>query len=459
MRIVTWNVNGIRRIHREYQKRGLNTFPELLEHLGGDIICLQELKAERSTIDPAYVNVPGWRSYFTFPVDKKAYSGVAIYVRNPYRPVTVETALCAPDYASNSPAFVQTEDMIGCYPINISINEARNIDREGRVVMLDFGSFVLIGTYCPAGAESEDRIAYRRLWWRALFERCQRLITAGRSIIMIGDLNVNCHSQDTVEADEDEYKYENLGPVGKTFYRILHGTPASSEEILTQNGAEAFMVDATRHYHPDREKMFSCWSVKLAARAGNHGSRIDYVLVSTGLLKYTLASDVQPDVHGSDHCPVYADLDPSLHLSVASENDKEMSNFTASQATLSNTFFKKEDKLEASPSPKRSISTVHATPGQSPKNVQGPVKKAQKTLTGFFTSTPAAVAPASVPVAHKPAIERSQSIEKRIEVSNAFSSMFQKPETPLCTGHQKPAKLQVCLPSTTLTEENKEERA
>ena len=185
MRIISWNVNGVRRIHREYHRRGITTFGELLNYLNGDIICIQELKAEKATIDPSYVNVPGWRSYFTFPVDKKAYSGVAIYVREQYKPIKVETAVCAPDYASNSPTFVEDATMIGGYP-DISIVDARLIDREGRVVVLDFGTLIMIGTYCPAGAETEDRMIYRRLWWRALSERCSNLKKAGREIMMLG---------------------------------------------------------------------------------------------------------------------------------------------------------------------------------------------------------------------------------------------------------------------------------
>lgn len=265
MRIVTWNVNGIRRVHRDFIRQGTKkSFLDLLERLEGDIICIQELKSEKSTMDPVYVNVPGWRSYFSFPVDKKAYSGVAVYVREYYKPIKVETAICGPAYDR----FFELEnaEFIGGYPKQISTVEARQVDREGRAVVLDFGGFVMIGTYCPAGAESEERIAYRRLWWRALDERRRNLVSMGRQVILTGDLNVHCDALDQVDADEEEYKPDKLGPVGSTFYRLLHGMsvlensdenlPSTEPEQITTDQTGVF-VDLSRHFFPEREKMFT----------------------------------------------------------------------------------------------------------------------------------------------------------------------------------------------------------
>lgn len=273
MRIVTWNVNGIRRVHRDLQRQGKRTWLACLEDLDGDLVCIQELKSERATMDPIYVDVPGWRSYFSFPVDKKAYSGVAIYVRDRYRPVRVETAICGPAYDRYFE--LDRTDTIGGYPSDISILEARQVDREGRAVVLDFGGFVLIGTYCPAGAESEERVAYRQLWWRALDERCRNLIRSGREVILTGDLNVNCAAIDQVEADVEEYEYPKLGPVGKTFYRLLHGTPAGTRDagdVAVPIGLEpdpgatdGIFVDLSRHYFPDREGMYTVSRISAAS--------------------------------------------------------------------------------------------------------------------------------------------------------------------------------------------------
>lgn len=252
MRIVTWNVNGIRRIHKDLVRQGkAASFLDILHYLEGDIICIQELKSERATFDPVYVNLPGWRSYFSFPVDKKAYSGVAIYVKDRFLPLKVETAICGPAYDQ----FFALDDptLIGGYPTQVSVVEARQIDREGRAVVLEFGGFILIGTYCPAGAESDDRVAYRQLWWRALDERCRNLVSAGREIVLTGDLNTHCHPIDMVDADVKEYTYEKLGPVGKTFLGLLHDDSREPQSTLKPS----IFVDLTRKFNPTREKMFT----------------------------------------------------------------------------------------------------------------------------------------------------------------------------------------------------------
>lgn len=264
MRIVTWNVNGIRRIHREFARQGTPSFGDLLNHLKGDIICLQELKSEKATFDPAYVNIPGWRSYFSFPVDKKAYSGVAIYVKDCYLPLKVETAICGPAYDQ----FYSLDDLdlIGGYPTQISIVEARQLDREGRTVVLDFGGFVMIGSYCPAGADSDERVAYRRLWWKAMNERCRNLVAAGREVILTGDLNTHCYAIDMVEADPSEYTLETLGPVGKIFLGLIHERedclscttdPLIGQADLNASLGQSIFVDLTRKFNVQREKMFT----------------------------------------------------------------------------------------------------------------------------------------------------------------------------------------------------------
>lgn len=272
MRIVTWNVNGIRRINREFNRQGKPSFSDLLIHLEGDIICLQELKSEKASFDPAYVNVPGWRSYFSFPIDKKAYSGVAIYVKECYLPLKVETALCGPAYDQFYD--LDSTEHIGGYPRQISVMEARQLDREGRTVVLDLGGFVLIGAYCPAGAESEDRLAYRRLWWKAMNERCRNLVAAGREVILAGDLNTHCYPLDMVEAVSSEYILETLGPVGKLFLGLIHNDEddvknhsdvASFSKKIESELGEAVFVDLTRRFNPDRERMFTvCNLVKVS---------------------------------------------------------------------------------------------------------------------------------------------------------------------------------------------------
>ena len=514
MRLVSWNVNGIRRIVKDQERRGLHGFADILDNLGGDLICIQELKSERATFDPAFVDVDGWRSYFTFPVDKKAYSGVAIYLKDGYKPVSVETALCAPSYDrigfdnDGSDA-----SCIGGYPWQMSVQDQRTVDKEGRCLVLDLGGFVLFGLYCPAGAESDERVAYRQLFWRALDARLRNLVKAGREVVVMGDLNVLCSAIDSAEADPQEYHYDQLGPVSRTFRNLtnegvsaLDNSGSIMSTLVPMSGSKAIYKDLQRHFHPDREGMYTCWSVKLAARAGNHGSRIDYVLATTSLLPYCTAADIRPDIQGSDHCPVYADLEldkvePSLLVTIADTDDVKETNYVSTQRKLTSLFAKAPKPTEQSTEPSLSQLKRKESSTTGDQEVTNP-KPAKRNITSFFsqiaptnttssankttaassttskvgpthpsspsrsiaTNTSPAASPAqskpqrpptqtpptkSASQSSTPALaakarvhERTDTIEQRFATAAAFQSLFTKPEVPTCSGHSLPAKLQ-----------------
>ncbi|ORY74344.1 Endonuclease/exonuclease/phosphatase [Protomyces lactucae-debilis] len=431
MKLLSWNINGIRRIHADYKRRqppGKPTsFAALLHNLDADIICLQELKSERAHIDPSYVDVDGYRSFFTFPIDKKAYSGVAIYVKHPFAPIRVETALCSPSYDS----FKEDPMAIGGYPSSITQAEARKLDREGRILLLDFGAFILLGTYCPAGAESDDRVAFRRLWWKALNERCRNLVAAGRQVVLLGDLNVHCFPQDTVDADVDEYTPETLGPVGQCFRRL------TADDGHLYGSEPRIFLDTARLLYPEREGMYTCWSVRLAARQGNYGSRIDFVLITEGLRPFLSIADTLPDIHGSDHCPVYATLSlttgEGATLQVSTVADNVDPGISSAQQKLS-AFFKKR----SSPPP---IAAAASPPSLKRKtsSIGGSGKKSQATLSAFLTGSSSKVVKEQEEVwqTFDPG-----AAEQASQTKQQFSSLFSKPVVPVCSGHQLPAKRQ-----------------
>lgn len=217
------------------------------------------------------------------------------------------------------------------------------------------------------------------------------------------------------------------------------------------------------------------------------------MLATEDLLPYVTASDTRPDIHGSDHCPVYAQLDlasssPPLEVSQAKEWESSgtSSNFTSSQKTLSATYFQRQVPKTAFgvEAPYKETQVSEDVIRQSPTSVAQKRKadvlireprKAQKSIAAFFTSkSPDGLnqggSPTTVPASDdtttttsrdssptkagtlmcsagrlsnvRPETERAHSIEKRIEVSNAFATLFTKPEIPLCAGHSKPARLQ-----------------
>lgn len=227
--------------------------------------------------------------------------------------------------------------------------------------------------------------------------------------------------------------------------------------------------------------------MKLAARAGNYGTRIDFVLATQALLAYVTNSDTLPDIHGSDHCPVFADFDlalPQDPLRVSEPSAFEKggySNITTSQKTLSADYFRKQNvsilptaikaaqpvltPLSKIPANSSNTSIGNKRKPTTPDN-KTDAKKAQKTLASFFakkdilsestvTTSPVDIksedsrvtnTEADCPMAILPwpdlGSEHAQNIEKRIEASNAFASLFTKPEVPVCDGHHLPAKLQ-----------------
>ena len=128
----------------------------MFDTLDADIICFQELKLQKKDLKDEMVLVPGFHSFFTFPKHRKGYSGVGIYTRNSKcNPVKAEEGITGHlDSPSGSPYIeLPVEERIGGYP-SITREDALVLDSEGRCLLLDFGGFVLIGTYCPAATDS-----------------------------------------------------------------------------------------------------------------------------------------------------------------------------------------------------------------------------------------------------------------------------------------------------------------
>ncbi|KAG8947017.1 Class II abasic (AP) endonuclease, partial [Tulasnella sp. 408] len=174
------------------------------------------------------------------------------------------------------------------------------IDYEGRALVVDFGLFVLINVYCPAET-SDSRLSFKMNFHRLLEKRVRSLITEGREVILVGDINI---AATPLDHGEGALASRQIG-----FYD--HPPRAWYKSFLEPDGP---MVDAVRQCHPGREGMYTHWSTLLSARGSNYGSRIDYILITKGLLPWFKFGDIQADVLGSDHCPVYIDLHDEIVL-------------------------------------------------------------------------------------------------------------------------------------------------
>jgi exodeoxyribonuclease-3 len=254
MRIVTWNVNGL----RAALGKG---FLDFCGEADADVYCVQETKMQRGQAD---VELPGYAEYWNSAV-KKGYSGTACFSR----------ALPLGD----------------AYDI-----DAEGHDTEGRSITLEYGNFYLVNEYTP-NARNADEGAPVRLGYRLEWEDARRAYIEGldakKPVILCGDLNV-AHR---------EIDLKNPGP--------NRGRAGFTDEERAKFSAllEAGFTDAFRFLYPEREGAYTWWSYRFGARANNAGWRIDYFIVSNRIAGLVRDVVILNQVQGSDHCPVLLDID------------------------------------------------------------------------------------------------------------------------------------------------------
>ena len=260
MRVVSWNVNGI----RACAKKG---FADFLARAGADIVGVQEVRALPEEIPEAARAPAGWHTVFV-PAERRGYSGVGLYSR--LAPEKVETAL----------------------------DEAR-FDVEGRYVAVHFrsarGRFAVVNVYFPKGDgpnRDNSRVPYKLDFYDAVFRRVQRM-RRRCPVLVIGDYNTAHRAIDLARPKANE---KNSGFL-----------PEERAEI--DRWLAAGWVDAFRALHPDEPDRYSWWSQRGGARERNVGWRIDYVLASPAAMKRVSQAFIWPDERGSDHCPVGVDID------------------------------------------------------------------------------------------------------------------------------------------------------
>lgn len=253
MKLVSWNVNGIRATMKKDFIKSFNS-------LKPDVLCLQETKAQDDQVLEALAELDG-HHIFSHCAEKKGYSGTAIISKT--EPLQVFSG----------------------------IKQAEH-DTEGRVLTAEFKDFYLVDVYTPNSGEELKRLDYRSRWDKAFLKYCKKL-EAHKPVVICGDLNV-AHQEIDIARPKENYN-KSAGYTQK--------------EI---DGFDALMaagfVDTWRHQHPDEVK-YSWWSFRAGARPKNIGWRIDYFLVSSALKKQIRQTDIYNEIHGSDHCPVSLTLD------------------------------------------------------------------------------------------------------------------------------------------------------
>lgn len=252
MKIVSWNVNGIRAVHQKGFKKNIHD-------INPDILCLQEVKAFPDQLAPEVRDIPGYVATW-HPAKRPGYSGVATFTR------------AAP---------VSTRLSLG---VNV-------FDIEGRVVISEFDRFVLFNIYFPNGQKDDDRLQYKMDFYDTFLEVANRYVRDGQHVIVCGDVNTAHREIDLTHPKANE-KYSGFLPMERAWI-----------DKFISNG----YVDVFRHYEQGPEH-YTWWSYRQNARQKNVGWRIDYFFVSKGFLPETLACYHLPEVMGSDHCPVVLEI-------------------------------------------------------------------------------------------------------------------------------------------------------
>ena len=249
MKLVSWNVNGIRACITK-------GFEDFFSQIDADIFCVQETKCQEGQVD---LQFRGYESYWN-SAEKKGYSGTAIFTRK--KPVSVK------------------------YGIGIEEH-----DKEGRVITLEFEDFYLVNVYTPNSKRGLERLAYRQIWEDEMRRFLLELNTR-KPVIMCGDLNV-AHKEIDLKNPKT-----NRGNAGFT---------DEEREKMTELLQSGF-VDTFRYLYPDKTDAYTWWSYMGRAREKNVGWRIDYFITSKDIENKIKEAKIYPEIMGSDHCPVELDI-------------------------------------------------------------------------------------------------------------------------------------------------------
>ena len=302
MRILTFNVNGIRKLRQYRPFYQYKDWKAALDHFESDIICFQETKLTKQSFGADIALVDGYDSYFSIARNTGlGYSGVVTYLKKGIVPLAAEEGLSGRLATSTGNG---GRNAVLPHPEldDMTDTEIMTLDSEGRTVILEFNEFILINVYCPHQA-SADRLEFKKGFLDILYRRIMALHRAGKSVILLGDINI-AHKEidhcDVLKSNRDNC-LENYSdhPCRQWFSRLIDPRAGG-------------MVDLFRHFYPTAAKAYTCWNTLTNARPANFGTRIDYILASQGLVDRVSDCQHQTDMQGSDHCPVVADVNIDL---------------------------------------------------------------------------------------------------------------------------------------------------
>ena len=249
MKIISWNVNGLRAIIKK-------DFAAQLKSIDADVFCFQETKAQDDQVAEAMSAITGYHLYYA-SAERKGYSGTAMLCKE--EPLSVTRGIGIAEH-----------------------------DTEGRVITAEFPQYYVIDVYVPNSGAELARLDYREEWDKALFDYLKKL-EQHKPVVICGDFNV-AHEPIDIARPKENYNKS----AGYTQKEI------DGMDRFLQGG----FTDTFRHFYPDLKDAYSWWSYRFNAKAKNLGWRIDYFLISNMLVPQLKEAFILKEIEGSDHCPV-----------------------------------------------------------------------------------------------------------------------------------------------------------
>ncbi|AJY74984.1 exodeoxyribonuclease III [Paenibacillus beijingensis] len=249
MKLVSWNVNGL----RACVKKG---FYDYFNETDADIFCVQEIKLQEGQIGMEHGEE--YASYWNYAL-KKGYSGTAVFTK--------------------------------IKPLSVRYGIEEDHEPEGRIITMEFDSFYLVNVYTPNAKRDLSRLAYR-LEWEERFRAYVGQLDADKPVIICGDLNV-AHQE--IDIKNAKSNHGNSG-----------FTPEERDKMTRL--LDAGFIDTFRYFYPDRTDAYSWWSNMPKVRERNVGWRIDYFLASSRLAPFLVDAKIDSHIFGSDHCPVILEM-------------------------------------------------------------------------------------------------------------------------------------------------------
>ena len=249
MKLISWNVNGLRAVFNK-------GFEDFFNKINADIFCVQETKMQEGQLE---INFQNYYKYFNSAI-KKGYSGTAIFTK--IKPQEIK------------------------YGIGIEEH-----DKEGRVITLEFEKFFMVNVYTPNSKRELERLEYRQKW-EDDFRKYIKKLDNIKPVILCGDLNV-AHKE--IDLKNPKSNRKNAGFTDEERSKMT--------ELLS-----AGFVDTFRCLYPNKEGCYTWWSYMMKSREKNIGWRIDYFIVSKVLESRIIDAKIHSEIYGSDHCPIELDI-------------------------------------------------------------------------------------------------------------------------------------------------------